>query len=451
MSSEYQDTIVAIATAPGQGGIGVVRLSGRDAHRIGRAICGKPLRMRRVGHARFRDAAGETLDRGLVLAFVAPASYTGEDVVELHAHGARVVLESLVARALELGARHARPGEFSERAFVNGKLDLPQAEAIADLVAASSLQQARAAQRSLAGEFSREVAALLAQLIALRVHVEAAIDFPDEDVDFLADARIAEALAALRQGVARTLAAARLGQRVRDGLHVVIVGRPNAGKSSLLNALAGDERAIVTAIPGTTRDVLRETVAFDGIELTLVDTAGLRETDDAIEAEGVRRARDELARADLALVVLDATRGPALPDDHAELARELPNAAARIVLLNKSDLSSPHPATLVGTAETLAVSARTGSGIAALRDALRRHAGANEAGGTYSARARHVEALERAAQHLGEADTVLATTRAGELVAEELRQAQRALAEITGAYSSDDLLGAIFSTFCIGK
>ena len=445
------DTIVAVATGAGAGGIGVVRISGRDARRIGRALCGRPLRVRRVEGARFRDASGETIDRGLALAFAAPKSFTGEDVVELHAHGARVVLEQLVACAIAHGARHARPGEFSERAFLNGKLDLVQAEAIADLVAASSAQQARAAQRSLAGEFSRRIRTALEALGRLRVHVEAAIDFPDEEgVDFLADARIAEALASLRNETAATLDEARRGMRLTDGLHVVIVGRPNAGKSSLLNALAGEERAIVTAIAGTTRDVLRETIHFDGIELTLVDTAGLRATDDVVEAEGVKRARAELARADLALLVLDATRGDALRDDYATLAREVDPATPKLALLNKSDLhAAPHD--LPGAADTLAISAHTGEGIAALRERLRRHAGANEAGGSFSARARHVAALERCSGALARAADVLATTRAGELVAEELRQAQHALSEITGDYTSDDLLGAIFSSFCIGK
>ena len=453
MTTPHDDTIVAIATGAGPGGIGVVRLSGRDARTIARTICGRALPARRALRAHFRDAAGEIVDDGLALVFPGPRSYTGQDVVELHAHGARVVLDALVEAAVARGARRARPGEFTERAFLNGKLDLVQAEAVADLVAASSAQQARAARRSLAGAFSREVEALVAALVALRVRVEASIDFADEPVPSLEPAALAASLAALRTELSRVCDTARRGARLRDGLHVVIVGRPNAGKSSLLNALAGEERAIVTAVPGTTRDVLRETIQFDGIELTLVDTAGLRETEDAIEAEGVRRARAEVSRADLALVVLDASLDSAeRAADRAALEAELAPGTRIVRLASKADLADDSVrAEPAGPADTLRVSARTGEGLASLRALLRDAAGANEAGGTYSARARHVDALERADAALAEAARELGESAAAELVAESLRHAQHALGEITGTYTTEDLLGAVFSTFCIGK
>jgi tRNA modification GTPase len=446
------DTIVAVATGSAPGGVGIVRVSGPRARRIGAALAGRTPRPRRAHYARFRDADGATLDRGLVLYFAAPRSFTGEDVVELHAHGSPVVLELLVARAVALGARRARPGEFSERAFLNGKLDLAQAEAVADLIAAGSEAQARAALRSLDGEFSRRVGALFEALVRLRVYVEAAIDFPEEEIDFLADGRVLADLDARRAQLAELLDAARRGQRLREGLHVVLIGRPNAGKSSLLNALAGAERAIVTAIPGTTRDLLRETVRLGGVELTLVDTAGLRDSADAIEAEGVRRARAELERADLALLVLDATHAdPAY--EATLLARECPSGVTPLWIHNKIDLVAAEPGRVARADRVqINVSARTGAGLDALRAELARRAGATEAGaGAFSARARHVEALERVVAHVDAGAARLRDERAGELLAEELRQAQQALGEVTGAYTSDDLLGAIFSSFCIGK
>lgn len=453
MTPHASDTIAAIATPPGAGGVGIVRISGPAAHDIAHALTGTVLAPRVAKLVRYADAGGETIDRGLALHFPKPRSFTGEDVVELHAHGSRIVLAELVARCVALGARHARPGEFSERAFVNGKIDLVQAEAIADLIAAGSQAQARAALRSLDGEFSRRVATLLDALIRLRIHVEAAIDFPEEEIDFLGEPRVLADLRALRAAVAETLEAARCGQKLREGLHVVIVGRPNAGKSSLLNALAGADRAIVTEIPGTTRDVLRETVAFDGIELTLADTAGLRETDDPVEREGVRRARAELERADLLLAVVDAAAAAA-----GETARQLVEergARAAWLVYAQIDRTSPHRVdALLGAVagiDALAVSARTGAGLDALRARLRVLAGAETDAGTFSARQRHVDALARVAAHLAEGEAQLVAVRAGELVADELRQAQRALSEITGEYTSDDLLGAIFSSFCIGK
>ncbi len=440
-------TIAAIATAPGAGGIGIVRLSGVDARPIAMALCATDLQRRHAHYVAFSDASAALIDRGLALWFQSPHSFTGEDVVELQIHGAPVVLARLLARCIELGARHARAGEFSERAYLNRKIDLAQAEAIADLIAAQSDAQARAALRSLQGEFSTRVNTLLAALIDARLHVESAIDFPEEEIDFLGDGQILAKLETLSAALAQLQTDAQRGQRLRDGLHAVIIGAPNAGKSSLLNALAGDERAIVTPIAGTTRDLLRETVRIDGIEITLVDTAGLRESPDLIESEGIRRARAELTRADLAILVL----GPDDETQYERLARELPSSAAHLYVHNKSDLRERNSMHDDG-ATHLHVSAKTGAGLDALRAALHRFAGVGTGTeGSFSARARHVEALTRVHLHLTQAMRRLVDDRAGELVAEELRQAQLALSEITGDYSADDLLGAIFSSFCIGK
>lgn len=444
------DTIAAVATAVGAGGVGIVRISGPRSREIARELVGKNPQARKVHFATIRDADGEVLDRGLVLYFAAPHSYTGEDVLELQAHGSPVVLDLILRRALALGARLARPGEFSERAYLNGKLDLAQAEAVADLIASGSESAARAAMRSLEGDFSRAVQALFEALVRLRAWLEAALDFPEEEIDFLSAPQLREQLADVQGGTADLLRAARRGVVLRDGLHVVIVGRPNAGKSSLLNALAQSERAIVTAIAGTTRDVLRESVNLDGIGLTLVDTAGLRESHDVVEAEGIRRARAELARADVAILVSD--------DEHADIDRELLNEcsadAARVIVHNKIDLlgGSPDRRADARGETRIALSAHTGAGLDLLRAELARLAGRGDgAQGAFSARRRHVDALARVAEHLQRAEAHLQLTRAGELAAEELREAQHALGEITGEYSSDDLLGAIFSTFCIGK
>ncbi|WP_347259374.1 tRNA uridine-5-carboxymethylaminomethyl(34) synthesis GTPase MnmE [Rudaea sp.] len=444
------DTIAAVATAAGAGGVGIVRISGPRSREIARELVGKNPQARKVHFATIRDADGEVLDRGLALYFAAPHSYTGEDVLELQAHGSPVVLDLILRRALALGARLARPGEFSERAYLNGKLDLAQAEAVADLIASGSESAARAAMRSLEGDFSRAVQALFEALVRLRAWLEAALDFPEEEIDFLSAPQLREQLADVQGGTADLLRAARRGVVLRDGLHVVIVGRPNAGKSSLLNALAQSERAIVTAIAGTTRDVLRESVNLDGIGLTLVDTAGLRESHDVVEAEGIRRARAELARADVAILVSD--------DEHADIDRELLNEcsadAARVIVHNKIDLlgGSPDRRADARGETRIALSAHTGAGLDLLRAELARLAGRGDgAQGAFSARRRHVDALARVAEHLQRAEAHLQLTRAGELAAEELREAQHALGEITGEYSSDDLLGAIFSTFCIGK
>ncbi|HET6912276.1 MAG TPA: tRNA uridine-5-carboxymethylaminomethyl(34) synthesis GTPase MnmE [Rhodanobacteraceae bacterium] len=449
MGGSATDTIVAIATPPGSGGIGVLRVSGPRVPQIAQAWLGEAPMPRTARLAALKDEHGALIDRALLLYFEAPHSFTGEHVLEIHAHGAPVVLDALRRRVCGFGARHARAGEFSERAFLNGKLDLAQAEAIADLIASKSQAQARAALRSLQGEFSSRVRDLLLALIAVRAHVEAAIDFPEEEIDFLSDPMLRRRLQELREQLRVLLAQARRGVRLTDGLHVAIVGRPNVGKSSLLNALAAEERAIVAEIPGTTRDVLREEVHIDEIALTLADTAGLRDATDAIEGEGIRRARAELARADVALLVTDA---PNLQAD-LKFLDDAPHAAARLIVVNKIDLQDAHPAreTRDGM-EVIALSARTGAGLDLLRDALKHHAGAGDTeGGAFSARARHVLALEQAQMHADAAERVLRETGAGELAAEELRQAQHHLGEVTGEFTSEDLLGAIFSTFCIGK
>ncbi len=443
------DTIAAVATAPGAGGVGIVRVSGPRASAIAKALLGRMPRARHAHYAAFRDAAGEAIDHGLLLWFPAPDSYTGEDVLELQAHGSPVLLRLLLARVVELGARHARAGEFSERAFLNGKLDLAQAEAVADLVASGSEAAARAARRSLEGAFSDRVHALTDDVVRLRVWIEAAIDFPEEEIDFLATPTLADDLERLRGALEDLLAAARRGVRLVDGLHAVIVGRPNTGKSSLLNALAQSDRAIVTDIAGTTRDLLRETIDLDGIALTLVDTAGLRDAPDFVEREGIRRARAELQRADLAILVSD--------DDHADadlrVFDELPATTARLVVHNKIDLTGRAPKREARADAThLWLSARDGAGLALLVAELVSAAGQGEAqDGAFSARERHVAALERARSRLEAATNALLHLRAGELAAEELRLVQQSLGEITGEFRSDDLLGAIFSSFCIGK
>jgi tRNA modification GTPase len=443
-------TIAAIATAAAPGAIGIVRLSGPRSLAIGRALTGKKLKNRFVHFAAFRDAYGAAIDRGLALAFRAPHSYTGEDVLELHAHGSPIVLDLLLRRVLELGARAARPGEFTERAFHNGKLDLAQAEAVADLIASGSAHAARAAQRSLDGAFSREVHALLQRLVRLRAWLEAALDFPEEEIDFLSAPQLGADFDSLRRELAALLAAGERGAVLRDGVHAVIVGRPNVGKSSVLNALSRSERAIVTPIPGTTRDLLRESIDVDGVLVTLVDTAGLRDSDDIVEREGMQRARNELARADLAVIVSDPAQG----DSAAELASACHDGSARLFVHNKIDASG-EAARIERRGEReshVYVSALRGDGIVELRAEIRRLAGAGDgAQGTFSARRRHVDALLRVARHLDEGLAALREHRAGELAAEELRLAQQAFGEITGDYTSDDLLGEIFSSFCIGK
>lgn len=442
------DTIIAIASGAAAGGVGILRLSGPLSASIARGLGCPALRPRHAHYVRFRDAAGEVIDDGIALYFPGPRSFTGEEVVELQGHGSPVVLRQLLARCIELGARQARAGEFSERAFLNGKLDLAQAEAIADLIAAGDVRAARAARRSLDGVFSRRVEEVAEQLVRLRIHVEAAIDFADEPLDTLGGAQVRAGVEQARGSLARLRADAERGRKLRDGLHAVLIGPPNAGKSSLLNALAGSERAIVTDIAGTTRDTLRETIRIDGLELELVDTAGLREGGDAIEREGMRRAREEMQRADLAIVVLDA-RDPeagrqAIGDAAAQAARQL-------WIFNKCDLLPQWPQQL--DEDAIAISAANGQGLEHLHARLRELAG-DGAGegqqGEFSARLRHVQAIVRAAEHLDAADAQLHHDQL-ELAAEELRLAHDALGEITGRMTADDLLGRIFSSFCIGK
>ena len=445
--TDTRDTIAAIATAPGAGGVGIVRLSGPHAKRIGEALARRELAPRQAHYVRFADDAGEAIDDGIALFFAGPASYTGEDVVELQAHGSPAVLHELVARCVALGARRARPGEFSERAFLEGRLDLAQAEAVADLIAAADVRAARAARRALDGQFSRRVDALADELLAIRVHVEAAIDFADEPIDTLGGAQLRARLATTSDALDELLRAAERGRRLRDGLHAVIVGPPNAGKSSLLNVLAGSDRAIVTDIAGTTRDLLHETIRIDGVELTLVDTAGLREGGDVIEREGMRRARGELERADLALVVLDS-RDP--EGGRVAVADAIADVPQRVWIHNKADLLDAPAAIAPGVMQ---VSARTGAGIDALHVRLRELAqgNADAAGeGAFTARARHVDALAIARGHLAQARVEL-DHEALDLAAESLRLAHDALGEITGRVHADDLLGHIFSSFCIGK
>jgi len=443
------DTIAAPSTAPGVAAIAVVRLTGPDALAIAKRVTGIDPKPRRAHLAAFRAPDGTTIDRGLVLYFPAPSSYTGEDVVELHGHGGAVVTDWLLDTLYAYGARPAEPGEFTLRAFLNDKLDLAQAEAVADLIDSGSRAAARAALRSLDGTFSARVEDVRTGLTALRVHVEAWLDFPDEEIDREAAAALEARLDEVCGKLAALIADADTGRVLRDGLTVVIAGPPNAGKSSLLNRLAGYDAAIVTHIPGTTRDPLREQLSLDGLPVTLIDTAGLRESDDPIEAEGVKRAQRELARADLVLWLMDVRDGAA--QAAAEARAALGAETSPTLVLNKIDLTGDAPGAFEFEGlEGLRVSVLTGDGIELLTAHMKARAGWHgEAGGTFSARRRHLDALERAAAHLdaarGKLDSAL------ELGAEELRAAQAALSEVTGEFTSDDLLGEIFSSFCIGK
>lgn len=444
------DTIAAIATAPGRGGVGIVRVSGPLSAAIAEAVCGDPPAPRRARFRRFRSSGGGVIDEGIVLYFPAPRSLTGEDVLELQGHGGPVVMDMLLGRVVELGARLARPGEFSQRAFLNDKLDLVQAEAVADLIASTTAEAARAALRSLEGDFSRWVRGLVEGLVELRMYVEAAIDFPEEEIDFLVDSTLAERLRSLREQLSALKAAAGQGRLLRDGMTVVIAGRPNAGKSSLLNRLAGREAAIVTDIPGTTRDVLRERIGIDGMPLHAIDTAGLRDdSHDPVEREGIRRAWAEIETADRILLLVDDREGLTAAD--RALGEQLPAETGVTVIHNKIDLTGREPA--LQTADwghELWLSAKTGVGLELLREHLKTCMGYHGGEGSLMARRRHLEALDRAAGALAAADAQLAA-RAGELAAEELRHAQNALSEITGEFTSDDLLARIFSSFCIGK
>lgn len=453
MFQNNKDTIVAIATAAGRGGVGVVRLSGLDVLPFINSLIGKPLLPRRATYSVFSDAEGEAIDEGVALYFPGPSSFTGESILELQGHGGMVVLDRLVRRCVELGARVARPGEFSERAFFNDKMDLAQAEAIADLIDASSVEAARSAVRSMQGEFSQLINELVETMIQVRIFVEAAIDFPEEEIDFLQDKMLAANLDQLSTDLTAVLAQAQQGAILRDGLTVVLAGKPNAGKSSLLNALAGIDAAIVTAVPGTTRDVLRERITLGGLPLNIIDTAGLRDSDNEIEQEGVRRAWKEIANADQVLFVADATdaSNPKLEELWPEyFQRNLGSTQSVTLLLNKIDLSGHQPGEI--DEATLAISVKDKSGFDALASHLQTKAGYLGHGeGLFSARRRHLIALTNALTFVQNGIDQLKGAGAGELLAEDLRQAQNELSEITGQFTSDDLLGRIFSSFCIGK
>ena len=450
------DTIAAIATAPGKGGVGIVRLSGTKARAIGEAISNKTLPARSAIFCNFSDT-NDVIDQGIALYFAAPASFTGEDVVELHGHGGPQVLSMLLAACVQHGARLARPGEFSERAYLNDKLDLAQAEAIADLIDASSAQAARNAVHSLQGQFSAAINSLVEKLISLRMFVEAAIDFPEEEIDFLADGKVAAQLSVLRAELDNILQNARQGALMREGLQVVIAGKPNAGKSSLLNALAGRDAAIVTDIAGTTRDVLREHINLDGLPLHIIDTAGLRDSTDAVEQEGIRRAWAEIEKADLVLLLVDSSSNKETDPDTlwCEVSQHARPPAKTLVVQNKIDVSELGELNQLnsGVQDSLVrVSAKTGAGLDALKAVLKEKAGLQNAGeGLFSARSRHVDALLRSQTLLEAAALRFSGTGAGELLAEDLKLAQQYLGEITGQFSSDELLGCIFSSFCIGK
>jgi tRNA modification GTPase len=443
------DTIAAIATAPGQGGVGIVRVSGPEAESIAKAILGHCPQTRSAEYLQFLDDEKNVLDQGIALYFRKPYSFTGEDVLELHGHGGQVVLDLLLRQTIKHGARPARAGEFTERAFLNEKIDLAQAEAIADLIAAESEDAARAAMRSLQGEFSASIHELVEQLTELRMYVEAALDFPEEEIDFLADSRLMARLAALREQLELVYASARQGCLLKEGMSVVIAGKPNAGKSSLLNRLAGTDTAIVTDIPGTTRDVLREHIQIDGLPLHVIDTAGLRESDDVIEQEGVRRAWKEIERSDRLLYVIDSQIDDDIPD---EIYNQIPPHTGLSLIFNKTDLSGER-CRIDDNQERVAVylSAHTGEGMDFLKQHLKQCMGyERHTEGQFIARRRHMAAIDSAARHLDSALDLL-QNNTGELLAEELRFAQQDLSSITGEFTSDDLLGRIFADFCIGK
>ncbi len=442
------EIIAAIATPPGRGGIGVVRISGPCLESMLRALVNAEITPRRATRAAFRAADGGVIDQGLVLFFPAPHSYTGEDVIELQGHGGPVVLQLLLRRCLEFGARVAEPGEFTKRAFLNDKLDLAQAESVADLIDASTAEAARCAMRSLRGEFSQRVGAMVRVLTELRMLIEATLDFPDEEIEFLERAKGRDKLADLRRQLAGALTASRQGSLLREGIHVVIAGEPNVGKSSLMNGLAGEELAIVTDIPGTTRDAIRQTINVRGVPLHMVDTAGLREPTDNVEKIGISRAWDEISKANLVLWVSDATGPTSIADP--VIAARLPTGVPQIMVINKIDLCDQKPAIYSGNGTCkVALSAKTGAGIDLLRDAMLDSVGWGGSGeGLFMARERHLQALQTAQAHVDQASRNLSQL---ELLAEELRLAQRALASITGEFTADDLLGEIFSRFCIGK
>lgn len=444
----FKDTIVAIATPSGRGGVGIIRLSGSEAYSIALKLnANKILKPRMATFCSFYAANKELLDQGLMIFFNAPHSFTGEDVVEIHGHGSPVVLDLLIKEAVLYGARMARPGEFSERAFLNDKIDLTQAEAIADLINSSSQTAARMAMRSLQGDFSAKINQLNEQIIYLRLYVEAAIDFPEEEIDFLNDGRVEKLLHTIIQDMQHIRSQANQGVILREGLSVVIAGRPNAGKSTLINRLAGKDVAIVTEIAGTTRDVMREYILLDDIPLHIIDTAGLRESDDLVEKEGIKRAWNELSQADCVLLVIDVNN----PEQHdllAEINQTLPPNIPVITIINKIDtVNLPAKYDI----KTLYISAKSGEGIDELKTRIKQVVGYQPSEGQFLARRRHLQALDEALELLITGQTQLTEHRAGELLAEDLRLAHDVLCQITGEFTSDDLLGRIFSSFCIGK
>ena len=451
-----KETIVAQATAPGRGGIGILRVSGPLATKVAQAILGKCPKPRMADYLPFKDADGTILDQGIALYFKSPNSFTGEDVLELQGHGGQVVLDLLLKRILQIdGIRLARPGEFSEQAFLNDKLDLAQAEAIADLIDATSEQAARSALKSLQGEFSKKVNELVESVIYLRTYVEASIDFPDEEIDFLADGKIEANLRGIINQLEDVRSEAKQGSILREGMKVVIAGRPNAGKSSLLNALAGREAAIVTDIAGTTRDVLREHIHIDGMPLHIIDTAGLRDATDEVERIGISRAWTEIEQADRIILMLDSSdpESTDLSKVRSEFLAKLPTTLPVTIVRNKIDLNGEQAnESEQGGYQIISLSAQTHDGVQLLRDHLKQAMGFQTGiEGGFLARRRHLEALEKAAEHLQIGLVQLIEFRAGELLAEELRLVQANLSEITGQFTSDDLLGNIFSSFCIGK
>jgi tRNA modification GTPase len=446
------DTIVAIATAPGRGGVGVVRISGPLSQAIVTSLCGRCPQPRYAQFAHFRDADAEIIDSGIALFFPGPASFTGEDVVELQGHGSPVVMDQLCQRAIALGARMAKPGEFSERAFLNNKMDLAQAEAVADLIESSTEQAARSAIRSLQGEFSERINQFLEELVHLRMFVEASIDFSDEEIDFLAEAQVDKQLQDLLNTLSGIQASAQQGRLLREGISVVLAGQPNAGKSSLHNQLAGHDAAIVTDVAGTTRDVLREQIHLNGLPLRISDTAGLHDaTTDVVELEGIRRTQSELAQADLILLVIDDSQG--ITEQDEKILASLPADKPLTLIRNKIDKSAKQPAiTQTDKRTEIALSAKHGDGINLLQQHLFETVGYHpQEEGVFIARRRHLDALSRARTAIETGYDCLSGMGAGELLAEELRQAQNALGEITGTFTTEDLLDHIFSSFCIGK
>ncbi len=448
MPAEASETIAAIATAPGAGGIGIVRVSGEACQRIAEGILGHCPPPRYAAYLDFKDTDGSLIDRGIAIFYLGPQSYTGEDVLELQAHGGPALMQILLTRCLALGARQAIPGEFTKRAYLNDKLDLAQAEAVIDVINASTEAAARSAVRSLSGEFSGRIQALLSKLIELRMYVEACLDFPEEEIDFITQGRVGEKLSVIQQELLSVFKSARQGNLLREGIQVVLIGQPNVGKSSLMNQLAGEDVAIVTSIAGTTRDVIKSSIQIQGVPLHIIDTAGLRETIDEVEKHGIARTWRALENADVALLLVDAAHG--IGDSEKTILERLPTVLPRIWIHNKIDLSAESPKKVMLGEEThIYLSAKHGQGLSLLQEQLLSLAGWQPTGeGVFMARTRHLDALKLVEQNLMRAVELLGQA---ELVAEELRLAQEALSQITGEFTPDDLLGEIFSKFCIGK